>query len=230
MGLLLFSKLTRHYLFIDWYYAVPLSPPVPSHHSIRCCPLIYPSPPFRRQLDGIGARLLGGWFHMAHVAALAIWDTGAADNRGNHHGGMMNSVVTDIYCCRESCTMLCARAHSYLNLCTSLALSMRPDSPSTVLETILTACYMLACCSQHCPPCSLFYTWHCTDSPFLRPLSSKQVATRERPKLWFNAKGQKTHLINGVCSAANCPTGPPTGCVDCKYANWDYTLVQPLDV
>lgn len=45
------------------------------------------------------------------------------------------------------------------------------------------------------------------------------VATRERPKLYFDANGQKTHLFNGVCGAPNCPNGPPTGCVDCKYAS-----------
>jgi hypothetical protein len=56
------------------------------------------------------------------------------------------------------------------------------------------------------------------------------VATRERPKLFFDKTGQMTHLFNGVCSAPNCPNGPSTGCVDCKYANWDYTLVQPLDI
>lgn len=38
-----------------------------------------------------------------------------------------------------------------------------------------------------------------------------------------------TYLFNGVCGAANCPNGPKTGCVDCKYANWDLTLVQLLD-
>lgn len=54
------------------------------------------------------------------------------------------------------------------------------------------------------------------------------VATRERPKLYIDSTGRKTHLFNGVCSASSCPAGPPTGCVDCKYANWDYTLVQPL--
>jgi hypothetical protein len=42
------------------------------------------------------------------------------------------------------------------------------------------------------------------------------------------AQGRITHLVNGVCSAPACPNGPPTGCVDCKYANWDYTLIQPL--
>lgn len=60
--------------------------------------------------------------------------------------------------------------------------------------------------------------------------STVTVATRERPKLFFDAAGKKTHLINGVCSAPNCPNGPSTGCVDCKYGSWDYTLVQPLDV
>ena len=44
----------------------------------------------------------------------------------------------------------------------------------------------------------------------------------------FNAKGEKTHLFNGVCSAASCPNGP--SCVDCKMANWDFTLVQPFDL
>ena len=45
----------------------------------------------------------------------------------------------------------------------------------------------------------------------------------------LDSTGKKTHLFNGVCSASACPAGPPTGCVDCKYANWDYTLVQPLE-
>ena len=55
------------------------------------------------------------------------------------------------------------------------------------------------------------------------------VATRERPKLFFDEQGRMTHLFNGVCGASACPEGPPTGCVDCKYGNWDYTLVQTLD-
>jgi len=54
------------------------------------------------------------------------------------------------------------------------------------------------------------------------------VATRERPKVYFNEKWEMTHLINGVCSASSCPSGPTTGCVDCKYNSWDYTLIQPL--
>ena len=56
-----------------------------------------------------------------------------------------------------------------------------------------------------------------------------QFATRERPKLRFDEQGRMTHLLNGVCGVENCPAGPPTGCVDCKYANWDFTLVAPLD-
>lgn len=54
------------------------------------------------------------------------------------------------------------------------------------------------------------------------------VSTRERPKLFFDDKGQMTHLFNGVSSAAQCPSEHP--CVDCKYKYWDYTLAQPLDL
>jgi hypothetical protein len=56
------------------------------------------------------------------------------------------------------------------------------------------------------------------------------VATRERPKLWFDSKGKMTHLVNGVCSAPSCTDSPKTGCMDCKYSHWDYTLIQPLAV
>lgn len=57
------------------------------------------------------------------------------------------------------------------------------------------------------------------------------VATRERPKLFFNATtGQPSHLINGVCGAPSCTDSPKTGCMDCKYKHHDYTLVQPLDI
>lgn len=65
-------------------------------------------------------------------------------------------------------------------------------------------------------------------------LGNLTVATRERPSLVFqkdlSGKAIMTHLVNGVCSARNCPNGPSPGCVDCKYDSWDYTLVQPLDV
>eukprot|EP00092_Neocalanus_flemingeri_P006366 GFUD01006852.1.p1 GENE.GFUD01006852.1~~GFUD01006852.1.p1 ORF type:complete len:425 (-),score=72.46 GFUD01006852.1:207-1367(-) len=54
------------------------------------------------------------------------------------------------------------------------------------------------------------------------------VATRERPKLLFSPSGSPSHLVTAVCSAPSCPDGPPTGCVDCKYEAWDYTLVSPL--
>lgn len=47
------------------------------------------------------------------------------------------------------------------------------------------------------------------------------VATRERPSLLFemDSMGQTrlSHLLNGVCSAPDCPGGPPAGCVNCKY-------------
>ena len=57
------------------------------------------------------------------------------------------------------------------------------------------------------------------------------VATRERPKLFFNEDGVPTHLFNGVCSAARCTRGGlPWGCVNCKNDNWDYTLVLELDL
>lgn len=80
------------------------------------------------------------------------------------------------------------------------------------------------------------YEWHMSPlSPYgtqveLSNGTTVTIATRERPKMWFNAKGEKTHLFNGACSASSCPNGPTTGCVDCKYNNWDYTLIQPLAV
>lgn len=54
------------------------------------------------------------------------------------------------------------------------------------------------------------------------------VATRERPKLIFDADGEMTHLINGVCGAGSCTDSPKTGCMDCKYHHWDFTLIQPI--
>ena len=67
------------------------------------------------------------------------------------------------------------------------------------------------------------YTWHTSaTSPYgtqvaLTSGETVTVATRERPKLFFDAHGQMTHLINGVCGAPNCPNGPASGCVDCKH-------------
>lgn len=78
------------------------------------------------------------------------------------------------------------------------------------------------------------YTWHA--SP-VQPYSTQvevegqgpiTVSTRERPKLFFDGSGQMTHLFNGVCSATQCPSDG--ACVLCKYAHWDYTLAQPLDL
>ena len=82
------------------------------------------------------------------------------------------------------------------------------------------------------------FSWYTSDvQPYTTQvvLSSGEkitVSTRERPKLFFAADGTPTHLLNGVCSALACPppAGPSTGCVDCKYKSWDYTLVAPLHV
>ena len=54
------------------------------------------------------------------------------------------------------------------------------------------------------------------------------VATRERPKLIFSVDGEMTHLINGVCGAPHCNDSKKTGCMDCKYKHWDFTLIQPI--
>ena len=78
------------------------------------------------------------------------------------------------------------------------------------------------------------FRWHMSAVPpygtqvRLADGSAVTVATRERPKLFFDAAGKKTHLINGVCSAPNCPNGPSTGCVDCKYADHAGTLLVKL--
>lgn len=82
------------------------------------------------------------------------------------------------------------------------------------------------------------YAWHTSPTqPYdtqikLSTGKTITVSTRERPKIFFDKSGQMTHLFNGVCSATACPPplGPKTGCVDCKYKNWDYTLVAPLDI
>ena len=81
--------------------------------------------------------------------------------------------------------------------------------------------------------------WHTIDAePYSNAVEltngdTQMVATRERPKLFFNQDGEMTHLLNGVCGVPFCtrcygPCGP--GCCDCKYFNWDYTLIQPLAV
>jgi hypothetical protein len=60
--------------------------------------------------------------------------------------------------------------------------------------------------------------------------TTRTVATRERPKLFLNSEGEFTHLINGVCGVPSCTDSPKTGCMDCKYKHWDFTLIQPLAV
>ena len=79
------------------------------------------------------------------------------------------------------------------------------------------------------------HTWTMSKTPpygtqvELESGSTATVATRERPKPFFDDKGEMTHLLNGVCGSPSCEDSK-TGCVDCKYAHWDYTLIQPLDV
>jgi len=55
------------------------------------------------------------------------------------------------------------------------------------------------------------------------------VATRERPKMFFDSTGRESYLFNGVCSVPDC-TDSSTGCVDCKANHWDYWLPVPLAV
>jgi hypothetical protein len=60
------------------------------------------------------------------------------------------------------------------------------------------------------------------------------LATRERPKPFFttptSGRRMLTHLLQGVCGSPFCETPQShAGCVDCKYKQWDYTLVAPLD-
>jgi hypothetical protein len=75
-------------------------------------------------------------------------------------------------------------------------------------------------------------TWHeATESPYSNVIQftdggNLTVSTRERPKLMFDANGNPTHLLNGVCGGT--ATCPPTPAVNCKYNYWDFTLVQPL--
>ena len=80
------------------------------------------------------------------------------------------------------------------------------------------------------------FTWHVSSqAPYSTQLElttgeTITLATRERPKPFFQ-NGKMTHLVQGVCGSPFC--APPKighGCVDCKYAQWDYTLVAPLDV
>ena len=78
------------------------------------------------------------------------------------------------------------------------------------------------------------FTWHAgAEQPYTTQVETTTgmitVSTRERPKLFFNAAGQPTHLVNGVSGASQCGAGPPpSACTNCKLKYWDYTLVAPL--
>ena len=63
------------------------------------------------------------------------------------------------------------------------------------------------------------------------------LTTRERPKLFFDRRGEPTHLINGVGVGTGPRTsGPPMpacpadhfGCCDCSSFSQSYTLIAPL--
>ncbi len=84
------------------------------------------------------------------------------------------------------------------------------------------------------------FTWHASSvSPYSNVIDleggqQQLLTTRERPKMLFNDAGVPTHLSNGVCPTSfDTPIACPqvsTGCVDCKYADWDFTNVSPLAV
>eukprot|EP00980_Cylindrotheca_fusiformis_P006440 scaffold1376_cov125-Cylindrotheca_fusiformis.AAC.6 len=85
------------------------------------------------------------------------------------------------------------------------------------------------------------YTWHMSShAPYgtsleLEDGTYRTLATRERPKPVFTtttttstaaAIPRMTHLVQAVCGSPSCYS--PTGCVNCKYKNWDFTLVSAL--
>ena len=81
------------------------------------------------------------------------------------------------------------------------------------------------------------YDWHVSSVPpygtQLRvdcPDGSTTVtlATRERPKLVLQ-NGILTHMVEGVCGASGCSTKDAKHCVNCKYRNWDFTLISTFD-
>jgi hypothetical protein len=86
------------------------------------------------------------------------------------------------------------------------------------------------------------YTWMTSPTmPYLNVVdladgTTQLLTTRERPKMIFNSDGEPTHLSNGVCPSPgnwNTPISCPevaTGCVDCKYNDWDFTNISPLAV
>ncbi len=62
----------------------------------------------------------------------------------------------------------------------------------------------------------------------LAPIERRSWRWRWLLRCRVAVQGRITHLVNGVCSAPACPDWPPTGCEDCKFYAWDYTLIQPL--
>ena len=107
--------------------------------------------------------------------------------------------------------------------------------------------YTMTCDNPDCDPTSISghsfsldgLTWHkaCVQPYFntanVSDGSVVQMSTRERPKLLFDARGEPTHLFNGVCPTPHCP---PQAAIQCKVQGlapdkgyWDHTLVVPLD-
>ena len=80
--------------------------------------------------------------------------------------------------------------------------------------------------------------WHASGTPPWGPRialvggKAVTVSTRERPYVYFNDAGEMTHLFNAVCgnNGDDCAAHTGTGCVDCKYEQWDYNLVAPFDL
>jgi hypothetical protein len=65
--------------------------------------------------------------------------------------------------------------------------------------------------------------------------SARTLASVERPKFFFNAQGQPTHLFNGAANVPQCGGNTsdgkrPNSCSDCKYVDHTNTIVRPLNV
>jgi hypothetical protein len=79
------------------------------------------------------------------------------------------------------------------------------------------------------------FTWYASDDQPLGSVidfadgTSWQLSTRERPKLFFDAVGNPTHIMNGVCYGAS-SASPTVPCVNMKYDFATAWLVQPLNM
>eukprot|EP00049_Salpingoeca_infusionum_P011695 m.204046 g.204046 ORF g.204046 m.204046 type:complete len:428 (+) comp15005_c0_seq2:148-1431(+) len=61
--------------------------------------------------------------------------------------------------------------------------------------------------------------------------SSHTFATRERPKLYIDPNTRvPTYLMNGVNPHTTCPPNPSCRCKVTLGIDWDFTLIQPLNV